>query len=317
MWKAACEHDVPFLILGISANLLYKTEKHGKDPTLCKCLKLLTVRELASLQDDYMRDWIKKQCDYDILFSGDFSFSYHNVVDKKKLQRLQTEYAKMYPNLESVLFIRQQKVKKDEIYDPNDNFVKLKRDEYSGRFVLESPIHKGGYDKDHNWHENWGKIVDHKTIQINGTEYRNLAFATTDWLADQDLMNQFKTDWPEIPSIILHSVEELWALIDASKRVYSARYHPGVAALVRGRDLTIVPYGYTKDLGLKMTGLGRVRDEKTVKEIKQANDEGFDRMEEILIAISNSKEKSEGTKKKKTHQEQILIALSKFKNEQL
>ena len=111
-----------------------------------------------------------------------------------------------------------------------------------------------------------------------------MLFASSDRHEDtQHLLNlRKKHNVHKLNTILLNSVEEMFALISLSIHVVTDRYHPGVATSILGKKLTIIMY---KAEHVKMQGLHAMR-KYTPSSIKLMNDRAFDALFSILSGVS-------------------------------
>jgi hypothetical protein len=98
---------------------------------------------------------------------------------------------------------------------------------------------------------------------------------------DAPLFNNFTNVLSIDPFRLLtvESIEMEWALIRLAARVYTDRYHPGVATLINEVPLSVVKYPKedNKNKGLHMM------KEYTPTQIRAMNDQGFEKLKNVLL----------------------------------
>jgi len=223
------------------------------------CLTLIAAREEVSFAK--VKRWALRNAakpdDIDdsaikIMLGGDLSFSYEPDHDEFE------EAAKLHNK------------KWGAYYKQTDDWI-----------LVFSRFNNFGHRKGVEIDKDRGVVIIKNIIGIDD-EYsiEKVVFASSSNLEDEEHFDKLEKEFDIPPSRLemLYSIEEMWAIISAAPRVASDRYHPGIAALIHKKPLTVINY---PNEAIKMAGL-YLMTEHGYNNLVQMNENSFKALKNVI-----------------------------------
>ena len=189
-----------------------------------------------------------------MVMSSDIGMTFEDYADYAKLDIFREEFSQALPRQYVVFFPRGKLREQTVMLSKNKNSKSLSI-RATGRVAKE-----------------WKITTD-------------VVFATSDPDWDADMFKSLQSEWPDIQQVSCTSIEQMWALIQGSQAVYTARYHPGVSTLINKKSLIVLP-SHPGEI-FKMEGLKQESTKLSYEQMKNNNAKAWELLYSALANIQS------------------------------